>query len=154
LFINSRGDGVHIQPHNDIPRRVVVANNLVMAAGDGIRVLSKPGQPSQVWVDGNVVAAGNPLAGGFRTQNHAYTFSHQTDALVEWEDSKPGRDWTKQRLLPLDEQASKALDELTGNLVRPGRKLPPMDETSWWRAMIQKVLAISQGTAGDREPHD
>ena len=31
VFVNEHGDGVRIQPHNDVPRRIVIAFNTVLA---------------------------------------------------------------------------------------------------------------------------
>lgn len=45
LFVAPSGDAVHIQPHNDIPREIVVAHNTVLAAGSAIRILEKEGAP-------------------------------------------------------------------------------------------------------------
>jgi Right handed beta helix region len=150
LFINTVGDGVHIQPHNDIPRHVVVANNLVLASGDGLRVLSKAERPSQVWVDGNVVAAGSPLIGGFRSQNHAYSFFNQSDPLAEWERSPPARDWVKQRLLAPDEQTATAMNALIEDLIWPEKAPPTTEEGAWWRLLIQKLREWSVPAAAIR----
>lgn len=43
LFVNDYGDAVHIQPHNDIPRRVDIFFNTVISAGTGIRALPPRG---------------------------------------------------------------------------------------------------------------
>ena len=45
LLVNEHGDAIRIQPHNDIPRRVVVAFNTVVASGAGVSVLQKEGAP-------------------------------------------------------------------------------------------------------------
>ncbi|HHJ80368.1 MAG TPA: hypothetical protein ENJ65_01910 [Candidatus Tenderia electrophaga] len=41
LLVNTVGDAVHIQPHNDVPRAIEVFNNTVVAAGNGI-IIRKP----------------------------------------------------------------------------------------------------------------
>jgi hypothetical protein len=38
LFVNDYGDAIHIQPHNDIPRRIDIFFNTVLSAGAGIVV--------------------------------------------------------------------------------------------------------------------
>ena len=51
LLVNDQGDGVHIQPHNDVPRRIAVFHNTVLARGNGIRVhggLVPPEQPFRI----------------------------------------------------------------------------------------------------------
>lgn len=65
LFVAPDGDAIRIQPHNDIPKYVVVSYNTVLARGAGI-VLSRgerPGAYEQL-VSHNAVFAGQPLAGG------------------------------------------------------------------------------------------
>jgi hypothetical protein len=64
LFVNSHGDAIHIQPHNDVPRRIAIAFNTVLAKGTGISVIEKEGSP-QSWrsVHANAVFAGIPLSG-------------------------------------------------------------------------------------------
>ena len=37
LFVNAHGDGIRIQPHNDIPRRIDIAFNTVLARNTGSR---------------------------------------------------------------------------------------------------------------------
>ena len=46
LFVNAHGDAIRIQPHNDIPRRILIAYNTVVAAGAGISLLQKEGAPA------------------------------------------------------------------------------------------------------------
>lgn len=70
LFVNDYGDAVRIQPHNDIPRRLTVAFNTVLARGAGIVLTQKPDAP---WfrqdVFANAVFAGVPLAGAQGPRN-------------------------------------------------------------------------------------
>jgi len=40
LFVNPYGDAIHIQPHNDIPKRIDIAFNTVLAEGVGISVVA------------------------------------------------------------------------------------------------------------------
>ena len=76
LFVNEHGDAIRIQPHNDIPRRTLVAYNTVLAAGAGISVLQKEGAPlfRQI-VNANAVFAGAALAGGVQIGNVAAPLS-------------------------------------------------------------------------------
>ena len=46
VFVNDYGDAVRIQPHNDVPRRIVIAYNTVLAKDVGIVVLPKEGAPA------------------------------------------------------------------------------------------------------------
>jgi len=63
VFVNEYGDGVRIQPHNDVPRRIVIAFNTVLARDAGIVVAPKEGVPLlQQEVVANAVFAGVPFA--------------------------------------------------------------------------------------------
>ena len=70
LFINPHGDAIHIQPHNDVPKRIDIAFNTVLAAGVGISVV--PGARSSTYrqtVSANVVFAATPIIGGTQAGN-------------------------------------------------------------------------------------
>ncbi|MDE2366454.1 MAG: right-handed parallel beta-helix repeat-containing protein, partial [Betaproteobacteria bacterium] len=45
LFVNNFGDAVRIQPHNDTPREVGVFYNTIIAAGAGVRLMRREGDP-------------------------------------------------------------------------------------------------------------
>jgi hypothetical protein len=56
VLVNHSGPAIHIQPHNDVPRRIHVLFNTVIASGRGIRVTG--GDPEHVQlVAGNAVFA-------------------------------------------------------------------------------------------------
>lgn len=67
LFVNDFGDAVHIQPHNDIPRRMDIFFNTVLSVGTGIRVLPPQGElvelmaPYTQRVTANAVFAPQPI---------------------------------------------------------------------------------------------
>ena len=63
LFVNAYGDAVRIQPHNDIPRRLTVAFNTVLARGAGIVRGAKARRAAGIQQDvfANAVFAGVPL---------------------------------------------------------------------------------------------
>jgi hypothetical protein len=68
LLVNDTGDAVNIQPHNDVPKRIFVFQNTVVAAGSGIRVSGgASGYPQQVI--GNAVFASVPISGGDQRDN-------------------------------------------------------------------------------------
>jgi len=69
VFINGSGDAIHIQPHNDVPRDMVIFSNTVLASGVGIQVRQAEGTPYHQRVIANVVAASTPLQGGDATHN-------------------------------------------------------------------------------------
>lgn len=64
LFINRSGDAVRIQPHNDTPREINVFYNTIVAAGSGISLGRRDGDPSypQI-VYANIVFAQLPIRG-------------------------------------------------------------------------------------------
>lgn len=64
ILVNHHGPAVRIQPHNDVPRRVDIFYNTVLARDEGIAVRLREGQPE--WprtVTHNLVLAGRPLLG-------------------------------------------------------------------------------------------
>ena len=71
LFVNSHGDAIHIQPHNDVPRRIDIAYNTVLAAGTGISVRNKEGAtPTQRQrVAANAVFAATPIVAADQAGN-------------------------------------------------------------------------------------
>jgi hypothetical protein len=76
LFVNAYGDAIRIQPHNDIPRRIVIAFNTVVAKGAGISLLQKEGAPRYPQTVGaNAVFAGIPIRGGHQIGNFAAPMS-------------------------------------------------------------------------------
>lgn len=63
LFVNQRGDAIHIRPHNAAPRAVTVFHNTVLASGTGIHFSRRPDDPPVYtrFVTGNMVFASVPL---------------------------------------------------------------------------------------------
>ncbi|MCF6261133.1 MAG: Ig-like domain-containing protein [Gammaproteobacteria bacterium] len=61
LFINSSGDAVNIQPHNDVPRNINVFHNTVVATGNGIGVWGADMNFTHR-VAGNAIFAGKPIS--------------------------------------------------------------------------------------------
>ena len=69
VLVNDFADGLHIQPHNDIPRRIVVAYNTILAKGAGIAVSLRDGSARyRRDVSANAVFAETPVtaAGAYR----------------------------------------------------------------------------------------
>ena len=82
LFVNEHGDAIRIQPHNDIPRRIVIAFNTVVAKGAGITVLQKEeAPPYPQTVSANAVFADGAIQGGRQTGNLAVSMSEANDFL-------------------------------------------------------------------------
>jgi hypothetical protein len=69
MFITGSGDAVRIQPHNDVPRDMMIFSNTVLASGVGIQVRQAEGTAYRQRVIANVVSAGNPLSGGDAEHN-------------------------------------------------------------------------------------
>ncbi|HJQ40622.1 MAG TPA: pre-peptidase C-terminal domain-containing protein [Thermoanaerobaculia bacterium] len=68
LLVNHSYEGIRIQPHNDVPRRIEIFNNTVIADGNGIRIAGADTAYTQR-VTGNAVFAGTPLTGGLQSNN-------------------------------------------------------------------------------------
>jgi hypothetical protein len=81
VLVNSTGDTINIQPHNDVPRRVDIFRNTVLAADSGIRVTAGHADYAQR-VMANAVFAATPIAGG---EQHATTapLARAADHLAE-----------------------------------------------------------------------
>ena len=76
LFVNAYGDAIRIQPHNDIPRRIVIAYNTVVAKGAGISLIRKEEMSRYPQTVGaNAVFAGIPIRGGRQIGNFAAAMS-------------------------------------------------------------------------------
>jgi hypothetical protein len=88
VLVNTHGDAIHVQPHNDVPRRIEVFHNTVLAAGDGIRVTG--GHPDHVQrVVANAVFARAPIAGGEQRANSTGSYAEAADYLAN-PDAPPG----------------------------------------------------------------
>jgi hypothetical protein len=80
LLVNRTNDGVRIQAHNSVPRRIEIFNNTIVAAGNGIRIASAdPAYPQRVV--GNAVFAGTPLTGGQQSNNVTGTYAQASTYL-------------------------------------------------------------------------
>lgn len=74
LMVNDFGPAVHFQAHNDVPRRVRVFHNTVVASGVGIQVLD--GHPSfEQRVVGNAAFGAPALNGGTQADNTADAYA-------------------------------------------------------------------------------
>lgn len=81
LLVNSAGDAVNVQPQNDRPRNVAIAQNTVVANGSGIRVTGGATGTVQRIV-GNAVFAASPISGPNATDNITGTRADAVDHLV------------------------------------------------------------------------
>ncbi len=81
VMVNPHGPAVHIQPHNDVPRRVHVFHNTIAAAGRGIRITGAAAGYDQI-VAGNAVFADPLIAGGEQRDNFTAAPAAAADHLV------------------------------------------------------------------------
>ncbi len=88
VMVNPHGPAVHIQPHNDVPRRIHVFHNTIVAAGRGIRITGAAAGYDQV-VAGNAVFADPLLAGGEQRDNVTAAPAAAAEHLVA-PDAEPG----------------------------------------------------------------
>ena len=83
VLLNTRGPGIHIQPHNDVPRSVRILNNTIVTSGDPIVVRLGENPPSRAqWVAGNAMFAPRPAQGGIQTGNLTFALEQAADLLA------------------------------------------------------------------------
>jgi hypothetical protein len=108
LLYNGFGNAVQIQPHEDVPRKIRVFHNTVVAAGTGISVAS--GHPAfEQRVVGNAVFAATPLSGGIQVDNATGSFAAAAAFLNDPSGVLPGMD-----LYPLPGALSGPPEDPTG----------------------------------------
>ncbi|MDH5564581.1 MAG: hypothetical protein OEY91_13295 [Nitrospirota bacterium] len=88
LFMNTVGEAIRIQPHNDIPRKIRVFHNTIVARDSGIVISGGAANQRQVVV-GNAVFAGSPIRGGEQLDNRTDTFE-SAGAYVQNPFATPG----------------------------------------------------------------
>lgn len=82
-FINPNGDAIHIQPHNDVPKRVDIFDNTIVATGAGITVRRKENDfRYQQHLVANTVFASPALTGGVQESNLTGSYDEAGDYLV------------------------------------------------------------------------
>lgn len=119
LFFNEHGDAVRIQPHNDIPRRILIAFNTVLAKGTGISVIQKPGAPRfRHLVSANAVFAAVAIVGGEQTENVTAPMA-EADAVL----NRPFAPWGQ-----LDFYPRRALGTNASAGALPAASLPDWDK--------------------------
>jgi hypothetical protein len=82
VFINGSGDAIRIQPHNDVPRDMMIFSNTVLASGVGIQVRQAEGVAYRQRVIANVVAAAAPMQGGEMAHNVTTDYSSEMLAVT------------------------------------------------------------------------
>lgn len=70
---NRHGPGMHIQPHNDIPRNVRILDNTIVTLGNPIVVRTNEATDATLQlVRGNAVFSPHPAAGGVQAENRTH----------------------------------------------------------------------------------
>ncbi len=81
LLVNDDGPAVHVQPHNDEPRRVRLFQNTVVASTTGLRAAGGLGGFTRE-LTGNAVFAATPLSGGDQIDNVTDTYAAAASYLA------------------------------------------------------------------------
>jgi hypothetical protein len=83
VLVNTRGPGVHVQPHNDVPRNVRIFHNTVITSGDPIVVRLKEGQSNHTQlVANNAIFSPRPASGGLQSGNLAFDLERASELLI------------------------------------------------------------------------
>ncbi len=81
VLVNTHGDAIHVQPHNNVPRRIDIFRNTIIAAGAGINV--RGGDPDHAQrLTANAVFANPPIAGGEQRGNITGTLAEAAEQLT------------------------------------------------------------------------
>lgn len=81
VLVNSSGDGLRIQKHNGVPRKIRIFHNTVIAKGRGISVSSGARRYKQL-VFRNAVFAANPIKASGSSGNITSSFNSASSFLV------------------------------------------------------------------------
>lgn len=82
LLVNPAGDGLAIQPHNDIPRRVWIFHNTIIATGTGLTIHAVPGT-EVLAITGNAVFAETPFRGVEPTGDNLFVPVARAEAYLK-----------------------------------------------------------------------
>jgi hypothetical protein len=112
---NPYGPGIHIQPHNDVPRDVRILLNTIVASGDPI-VVRMPEGPSayEQVIASNAVFSPHPVLGGRQMQNAVHRYEDAAELLSGSEQSRPFDPYPRDerlRCAPLDARWVTSLPE-------------------------------------------
>jgi hypothetical protein len=122
VLFNAYGDGINIQPHNDVPRRVELFRNTVVARDKGIKVMPGDSKYAQL-VAANVVFANEPILGGEQYANRTGSLADATHYLIGPTDTTHALDLSPKEAIsvsmPADERLTAGLPD--ANLDFDGR---------------------------------
>lgn len=83
VLINRGGNGVHIQPHNDVPRSVRILYNTIVTRGEGIVVRTNDASYGYLQlIAGNVLYARAPPIGGVQHANASKSYDAADASLA------------------------------------------------------------------------
>jgi len=145
IFVNPAGDAVHIQPHHDIPKNIVIAYNTIVASGDGVRLLHKPDTPeAEILFTHNLIFAGRAVAGLVDTGNLAQDYASAELYLRRPDAAPPELDVTPIRRLRVSAERLKRLSELTRDYAGQRRNLDDMGALSSMRPPASTPLLLAR----------
>jgi hypothetical protein len=87
---NRFGSGIHIQPHNDVPRAVRILHNTIIARDDPIVVrVREASSLHQQAIAGNAIFAGRPIQGGVQERNVRFGLEEAKELLNSSGEDRP-----------------------------------------------------------------
>ncbi|KAB2320053.1 hypothetical protein F8A86_08590 [Betaproteobacteria bacterium SCN1] len=111
LFVNEAGDAIRVQPHNGVPRDMMIFSNTVVASGTGIHIRPVPDTPYRQRLIANLVSAPLPIAGGEAAHNLLLPYRRAWTDRPDWALSRHMRDAvSRSAVLPGSLQRSLAAD--------------------------------------------
>ncbi|MHB1334124.1 MAG: polysaccharide lyase domain-containing protein [Sulfuriferula sp.] len=131
IFVNPAGDAVHIQPHHDIPKTIVIAYNTIVASGDGVRLLHRTDTlTADMTFTHNLIFAGRPLTGLTDAGNLVKDYASAKLYLRDPDTVPPELDVTPTHRLRVAAEPTKGLFELAYDYAGQRRNLDDMGALS------------------------
>ncbi len=83
VLLNRHGPGIHIQPHNDVPREIRILHNTVITSGPPIIVRVNEATPvGRQFASGNAVFSPHAIQGGVQVGNAQHSLEDAAAMLV------------------------------------------------------------------------